>query len=90
MNLRTLHLQCSARLLMIPMESTRISFIYTGCSVQDFDEAHCAEKPGLGRHSSVYEEWNNVRDDDVNELKGLFRHFNRSDPYTSPLNTQGR
>jgi len=37
-------------------------------------------------HFSVFEVWDNVSDDEVVELEGLFRHIYRYDTRASPLN----
>ncbi len=39
-------------------------------------------------HFSVYEVWDNISDDEVAELEGLFRHIYRKDSAASALNVQ--
>ncbi len=39
-------------------------------------------------HFSVYEVWENIRNDEVAELEGLFRHIYRKDTRASTLNIQ--
>jgi hypothetical protein len=39
-------------------------------------------------HFSVYEVWENIRDDEIVELEGLFRHIYRKDSTSSALNIQ--
>jgi len=49
---------------------------------------HRRKKKGLWTHCSVYEVWDNVRDDEVTELEGLFRHIYRRDSAANRLNVQ--
>lgn len=51
-------------------------------------KSHRRKKRDLWTHFSVYEVWDNVRDDEVAELEGLFRHFYRLDPVAAELNRQ--
>ena len=39
-------------------------------------------------HCSVFEVWENIRDQEISELEGLFRHIYRKDPRTNGLNQQ--
>lgn len=39
-------------------------------------------------HFSVFEVWDNVRQDDIEELEGLFRHIYRKDTRANRLNRQ--
>ena len=36
----------------------------------------------------MFEVWENIRDDEIIELEGLFRHFYKKDPRASRLNVQ--
>ncbi len=49
-------------------------------------KSHRRRKAGLWTHFSVFEVWENIRDDEVRELEGLFRHLYRDDAKASPLN----
>lgn len=49
---------------------------------------HAATKSGLWTHFSVYEAWPNIRDEEISELEGLFRHIYRSDSAANKLNAQ--
>jgi hypothetical protein len=49
---------------------------------------HREKKARLWTHASVYEVWDNVRDDEVRELEGLFRHIYRDDARANTLNVQ--
>lgn len=61
---------------------------FKGGGIKGRLRGHRKRKFGLWTHSSVYEVWDNIRDDEVKELEGLFRHIYRSDSKASPLNTQ--
>jgi hypothetical protein len=50
--------------------------------------ARSRKRGELWTHFSVYEVWGNVRDDEVTELEGLFRHIYRKDTRASALNIQ--
>jgi len=39
-------------------------------------------------HFSVFEVWDNIREDEVAELEGLFRHIYRRDAQANALNIQ--
>lgn len=45
-------------------------------------------KGKLWTHFSAYEVWDNIRDEEVVELEGLFRHIYRKDSAASSLNIQ--
>ena len=49
---------------------------------------HKKKKKGLWTHCSVFEVWDNIRDDEVIELEGLFRHIYRLDSRANELNLQ--
>ncbi len=51
-------------------------------------ESHRRQKDGLWSHFSVYEVWDNIREDEVEELEGLFRHLFRHDSQANRLNKQ--
>jgi len=50
---------------------------------------HAKQKTGKWTHVSVFEVWENIRDDEIVELEGLFRHIYRKDPAANALNKQG-
>ena len=50
--------------------------------------SHLRSKKDLWSHCSVFEVWDNIRDDEVAELEGLFRHLYRHDSAASALNKQ--
>jgi hypothetical protein len=53
-------------------------------------EAHSKSerKKGLWTHFSAYVVWENIRDEEVAELEGLFRHIYRKDSQANSLNIQ--
>jgi hypothetical protein len=50
--------------------------------------AKSIRKGKLWTHFSVYEVWENIRNEEVAELEGLFRHIYRKDSRASALNIQ--
>lgn len=51
-------------------------------------KSHRKSKGDLWTHFSVFEVWDNIRDDEIVELEGLFRHFYRRDARANSLNVQ--
>ncbi len=49
---------------------------------------HLKRKRNLWSHFSVYEVWDNIREDEVEELEGLFRHLFKYDSKANSLNIQ--
>jgi len=49
---------------------------------------HKYQKEGLWTHFSAFEVWDNIREDEVAELEGLFRHIYRRDNRANKLNKQ--
>lgn len=49
---------------------------------------HLKRKNGLWTHVSIFEVWDNVRDDEILELEGLFRVIYRFDSRANKLNKQ--
>jgi hypothetical protein len=50
--------------------------------------SHTKTKHRNWTHFSVFEVWDNVRDDEIVELEGLFRHLYRRDSKANSLNKQ--
>jgi hypothetical protein len=50
--------------------------------------ARSKRKGELWTHFSAFEVWDNIRDEEVAELEGLFRHIYRRDPAANRLNIQ--
>ena len=51
-------------------------------------KSHRRKKVGLWTHCSIFEVWNNIRDDEISELEGLFRHIYKNDSRANMLNKQ--
>jgi len=49
---------------------------------------HCKRKGKLWTHFSAFEVWDNIREEEVQELEGLFRHIYRKDTRANRLNRQ--
>ncbi len=49
---------------------------------------HRKIKSGLWTHCSVFEVWDNIRDEEIVELEGLFRHIYHHDSKANSLNVQ--
>lgn len=47
---------------------------------------HRRKKRKLWSHFSVFEVWDNIRDDEIRELEGLFRHIYKRDSKANRLN----
>lgn len=41
--------------------------------------SHKENKPNLWSHFSIFEVWDNIREEEVEELEGLFRHLFKKD-----------
>jgi hypothetical protein len=50
--------------------------------------SHKKNKPDLWSHFSVFEVWDNIREEEVEELEGLFRHLFKKDSKANSLNKQ--
>lgn len=50
--------------------------------------SHKRRKLGLWTHFSVFEVWDNIRDEEITELEGIFRHIYRFDAQANKLNLQ--
>jgi hypothetical protein len=50
--------------------------------------SHYKKKKRSWTHFSVFKVWDNIRDDEVAEIEGLFRHILRYDPQANSLNIQ--
>ncbi len=51
-------------------------------------QSHLRSKGDQWTHFSVYQVWDNIREDEVRELEGLFRHLYRYDHRANKLNKQ--
>ena len=59
-----------------------------GGGVRNRLRRHKQRKGGLWTHCSVFEVWDNIRDDEIRELEGLFRHIYHHDSKANSLNFQ--
>lgn len=49
---------------------------------------HARRKKELWNHFSLFQVWDNIRDEEIAELEGLFRHIYRCDTKANTLNRQ--
>jgi len=49
---------------------------------------HSKKKSGLWTHFSIFKVWDNIRNDEIKELEGLFRHLYKHDSRANILNKQ--
>jgi hypothetical protein len=70
----------------------RFDVVYVGMAtrggIRGRLRSHGRSKRDLWTHCSVFEVWDNIRDDEIAELEGLFRHLYRHDSAASALNKQ--
>jgi hypothetical protein len=57
-------------------------------SVQGRLRTHLRRKGDLWTHFSIYEVWDNIREDEIQELEVIFRHIYRLDTRANRLNKQ--
>jgi hypothetical protein len=50
--------------------------------------SHRRRKGDLWTHFSIYEVWDNIREEEIQELEGIFRHIYRLDTRANRLNRQ--
>ena len=50
--------------------------------------SHDKKKGDLWTHFSAFEVWDNIREEEIMELEGLFRHIYRRDAHANSLNVQ--
>ena len=51
-------------------------------------KSHRKKKEGLWSHFSIFEVWDNIRDEEIRELEGLFREIYKEDSSANKLNKQ--
>lgn len=68
----------------------RYEVVYVGMAAQGSIRArlklHRRRKGGLWSHFSAFVVWDNIRDDEIRELEGLFRHIYKRDERANSLN----
>ena len=47
---------------------------------------HCEKKGPLWSHCSVFQVWENIRDEEIKELEGILRHIYHRDQVANKLN----
>ena len=65
--------------------------VYVGMTISGIRarlRSHRRKKGDLWTHFSAFEVWDNIRDEEVIELEGLFRHLYRKDSRANALNVQ--
>jgi hypothetical protein len=58
----------------------------SGLGIRARLRSHVRRKGHEWTHFSVYEVWDNIRQDEIAELEGLFRHIYRFDSHANKLN----
>ena len=67
------------------------SVVYIGMATRNIRRRlvrHRTQKATFWTHFSAFEVWDNIRDEEIVELEGLFRHFYKKDPTANRLNKQ--
>ena len=65
--------------------------VYVGMATRGIKgrlKSHVRRKGDLWTHFSAFEVWDNIRDEEIVELEGLFRHLYRRDSRANALNVQ--
>jgi len=75
--------------------SNKYNVVYIGmaagtktASIRGRLRVHRRKKGKLWTHFSAFEVWDNIREDEIKELEGLFRHIYRKDAKANSLNQQ--
>ena len=71
----------------------KYNVVYVGLARNGFKNRLWSHKRSLKKnhlwtHFSVFEAWDNIRDEEIEELEGLFRHIYRRDSQANKLNLQ--
>jgi len=73
----------------------RFDVVYIGmaagtktASIRGRLRVHKRKKDKLWTHFSAFEVWDNIREEEIRELEGIFRHIYRKDTRANKLNTQ--
>ena len=72
-------------------DSHHYDFVYIGMASKGIKarlNKHVKNKGELWSHFSFFEVWDNIREDEIVELEGLFRHIYRYDSRANKLNKQ--
>lgn len=68
-----------------------LNVVYVGMSrggIKGRLKKHRVSKLDMWSHFSYYEVWDNISDDEITDLEGLFRHIYRFDSRANKLNVQ--
>ena len=79
-----------------PKGTKSYNVVYVGMSSSGSNKGHIRgrlkthrkKKEGSWSHFSIFEVWDNIRDDEIRELEGLFREIYKKDSSASKLNKQ--
>jgi hypothetical protein len=74
-----------------PKSGSEFDVVYVGLATSGIGgrlRSHRRKKMGLWTHFSAFEVWDNIRDEEIVELEGLFRHLYRKDSAANSLNVQ--
>ena len=69
----------------------KFDVVYVGMTISGIRarlRSHRAKKGDLWTHFTAFEVWDNIRDEEIIELEGLFRHLYRKDSRANALNVQ--
>ena len=69
----------------------KYDIVYMGMTISGIRarlRSHRRKKGDLWTHFSAFEVWDNIRDEEIIELEGLFRHLYRKDSRANALNVQ--
>ena len=75
----------------VSADSHHYDLLYVGMAVRSIRtrlNAHYRHKGKLWTHFSCFEVWDNISDEEIAELEGLFRHLYRYDSRANSLNRQ--
>jgi len=71
--------------------SHHYDFVYIGMAANNIRgrlRSHVQQKGELWTHFSMFEVWDNISDQEIAELEGLFRHLYKFDSRANSLNSQ--
>jgi len=80
--------------LFVEGERRTMNVVYVGMArgeasgIEGRLASHRKQKPELWTHFSVFEAWDNISVQEIEELEGLFRHIYRKDALANKLNKQ--
>ena len=74
-----------------PKMKKKFDVVYVGMATRrmlDRLKSHKRHKRNLWTHFSVFDVWDNIRDDEISELEGILRHIYRRDSKANAVNKQ--